>query len=76
MLKKDFGAAGDEIVIEECLEGEELSFLTFSDGYTLRSLPPAQDHKPIYNGDKVSKCRNSIFLSDTSTPKSHYMSLE
>lgn len=42
MLKKEFGAAGDEIVIEEFLEGEELSFLSFSDGFTLRSLPPAQ----------------------------------
>lgn len=52
MLKKEFGAAGDEVVIEECLEGEELSFLTFSDGYTIRSLPPAQDHKRIYDGDQ------------------------
>lgn len=42
MLRKDFGAAGDEVVIEEFLEGEELSFLTFSDGFTLRTLPPAQ----------------------------------
>lgn len=42
MLKKKFGAAGDEIVIEEFLEGEELSFFTFSDGLTLRTLPPAQ----------------------------------
>ena len=42
MLKKEFGAAGDEIVIEEFLEGEELSFFTFSDGSTLRTLPPAQ----------------------------------
>lgn len=52
MLKKEFGAAGDEVVIEEYLEGEELSFLTFSDGYTIRSLPPAQDHKRIYDGDE------------------------
>ncbi|MCJ1351163.1 MAG: hypothetical protein MMC33_001145 [Icmadophila ericetorum] len=52
MLKKDFGAAGDEVVIEEYLEGEELSFLSFSDGYTIRSLPPAQDHKQVYDGDK------------------------
>jgi phosphoribosylamine--glycine ligase/phosphoribosylformylglycinamidine cyclo-ligase len=52
MKKKEFGAAGDEVVIEEFLEGDELSFLTFSDGYTIRSLPPAQDHKQIYNGDK------------------------
>ena len=42
MLKKEFGAAGDEIIIEEFLEGEELSFFTFSDGLTLRTLPPAQ----------------------------------
>ena len=52
MLTKEFGAAGDEVVIEEYLEGEELSFLTFSDGYTIRSLPPAQDHKQVYDGDQ------------------------
>lgn len=52
MLRKEFGAAGDEVVIEEYLEGEELSFLTFSDGYTIKSLPPAQDHKRIYDGDE------------------------
>ncbi|KAI8970199.1 phosphoribosylglycinamide synthetase [Mycotypha africana] len=51
MLKKEFGDAGKEIVIEECLEGEELSFLTFSDGYTVASLPPAQDHKRALDGD-------------------------
>ena len=51
MVKKEFGAAGDEVVIEEFLEGDELSFLSFSDGYTLRSLPPAQDHKQVYSGD-------------------------
>lgn len=52
MLDKEFGAAGDEIVIEEFLEGDELSILTFSDGYTIRSLPPAQDHKRIFDGDQ------------------------
>ena len=52
MLKKEFGAAGDEVVIEEFLEGDELSILSFSDGYTIRSLPPAQDHKRIYDGDQ------------------------
>ncbi|KAF1948704.1 phosphoribosylamine--glycine ligase [Byssothecium circinans] len=51
MLEKEFGAAGDEVVIEEFLEGDELSFLTFSDGTTIRSLPPAQDHKRIGEGD-------------------------
>ena len=52
MLEKEFGAAGDEVVIEEFLHGDELSFLTFSDGYTIRSLPAAQDHKQIYDGDR------------------------
>ena len=52
MLNKEFGAAGDEVVIEEFLEGEELSILSFCDGYTIKSLPPAQDHKQIYDGDK------------------------
>ncbi|KAI1335542.1 phosphoribosylamine--glycine ligase [Xylariaceae sp. FL0016] len=51
MLKKEFGSAGDEVVIEECLAGDELSVLTFSDGYTIISLPPAQDHKRIGEGD-------------------------
>ncbi|KAJ6024563.1 Bifunctional purine biosynthetic protein ADE1 [Penicillium herquei] len=52
MLDHQFGDAGDEVVIEECLEGDELSILTFSDGYTIRSLPPAQDHKRIFDGDQ------------------------
>lgn len=52
MVDHQFGAAGNEVVIEECLDGEELSVLTFSDGYTIRSLPPAQDHKRIFDGDQ------------------------
>lgn len=52
MLDHQFGKAGDEVVIEEYLEGDELSILTFSDGYTIRSLPPAQDHKRIFDGDQ------------------------
>ena len=52
MVDHQFGKAGDEVVIEEYLEGDELSILTFSDGYTIRSLPPAQDHKRIFDGDQ------------------------
>ena len=52
MVDKTFGAAGDEVIIEEFLEGEELSVLSFCDGYTIRSLPPAQDHKQIRDGDQ------------------------
>ncbi|KAI9746423.1 MAG: Bifunctional purine biosynthetic protein ade1 [Claussenomyces sp. TS43310] len=52
MLNREFGSAGDEVVIEEFLHGDELSILSFSDGYTIRSLPPAQDHKRIFDGDQ------------------------
>lgn len=52
MVKKEFKDAGDEVVIEEFLEGEELSVLTFSDGHIIRSLPPAQDHKRALDGDE------------------------
>ncbi|KAI7892970.1 phosphoribosylglycinamide synthetase [Mucor mucedo] len=51
MVTKEFGDAGNEVVIEECLEGEELSFLAFADGYTIIPLPPAQDHKRASDGD-------------------------
>ncbi|WYZ40321.1 hypothetical protein EsH8_IV_000662 [Colletotrichum jinshuiense] len=52
MLDKAFGSAGDEVVIEEFLTGDELSILTFSDGTHTLSLPPAQDHKRIGDGDQ------------------------
>lgn len=51
MVDHSFGDAGDEVVVEEFLDGDELSILTFSDGYTIRSLPPAQDHKRVLDGD-------------------------
>ncbi|KAK7059178.1 Bifunctional purine biosynthetic protein ADE5,7 [Paramarasmius palmivorus] len=43
--------AGDEVVIEEFLEGPEISILALSDGYSIVPLPPAQDHKRIGEGD-------------------------
>ncbi|KAK9462734.1 phosphoribosylglycinamide synthetase [Lipomyces oligophaga] len=51
MEDRAFGDAGDEVVIEEFLEGDELSILALSDGYTVVDLPPAQDHKRIFDGD-------------------------
>lgn len=52
MVDRQFGTAGDEVVIEEFLEGDELSVLTLTDGYTIKSFPPAQDHKRIFDGDQ------------------------
>lgn len=52
MVKKDFGEAGNKVVVEECLVGEEASFLAFTDGKTVVPLPSSQDHKPIYDNDK------------------------
>lgn len=51
MVSREFGEAGDEVVIEEFLEGDELSILAFADGYTIIPLPPAQDHKRVFDGD-------------------------
>ena len=46
-----FGAAGEQVVIEECLVGEEVSVLAVTDGETILPLLPAQDHKRIGEGD-------------------------
>jgi len=46
-----FGEAGERVVIEECLTGEEVSVLALTDGLTIRPLVPAQDHKRIGEGD-------------------------
>lgn len=50
--RKIFGEAGARLVVEELLEGEEVSILAFTDGSTIVPLEAAQDHKPIYDGDK------------------------
>lgn len=47
-----FGGAGARVVIEEFLTGPEVSVLAFVDGKTLKTMPSAQDHKRVYNGDK------------------------
>ncbi len=52
MKDKAFGAAGDQVVIEEFLQGEEASFIAFTDGQTVLPLPSSQDHKAIFDGDQ------------------------
>jgi len=49
---REFGDAGNRLVIEERLDGQEASVLAIIDGRTIVTLPPAQDHKPAYDGDK------------------------
>ncbi|MBK7915224.1 MAG: phosphoribosylamine--glycine ligase [Chloroflexi bacterium] len=51
MLDREFGPAGDEVIIEERLSGPEVSLLAFCDGQTAVPLPPARDHKRAYDGD-------------------------
>jgi phosphoribosylamine--glycine ligase len=51
MVHGQFGSAGDSVVIEEYMDGNEISVLTFSDGKATRTLPPGQDHKRAYDGD-------------------------
>jgi phosphoribosylamine--glycine ligase len=48
----EFGTAGNQLVIEERLAGQEASVLAFTDGHTIVTLPAAQDHKPAHDGDK------------------------
>jgi phosphoribosylamine--glycine ligase len=52
MGDKAFGEAGDTVVIEEKLSGEEASVLAITDGERYTVLPPSQDHKPAYDGDR------------------------
>ena len=47
-----FGSAGSRVVIEEFLEGEEASFLAFTDGKNIIPLASAQDHKPVFDDDQ------------------------
>jgi phosphoribosylamine--glycine ligase len=51
MRARRFGEAGARVVIEECLEGEEVSLLALTDGETVLPLAPAQDHKRALDGD-------------------------
>ncbi len=52
MIDEKFGDAGEKIVVEEYLEGEEATILSFCDGETIIPMIPSQDHKPAYDGGR------------------------
>lgn len=52
MCDKQFGAAGNQIVIEEFMTGREVSVLSYVDGKTIKTMTSAQDHKRAQDGDK------------------------
>ncbi|MCI0530631.1 MAG: phosphoribosylamine--glycine ligase [candidate division Zixibacteria bacterium] len=52
MQENSLGAAGKQVVIEDCLEGEEISVMAFCDGKNLFPMPPAQDHKRLEDDDQ------------------------
>ena len=52
MVEKVFGDAGNQVIIEECLVGEEASFIAFTDGKTIIPTASSQDHKAVFDGDE------------------------
>ena len=52
MVEKVFGDAGKQVIIEECLVGEEASFIAFTDGKTIIPTASSQDHKAVFDGDE------------------------
>lgn len=52
MKDRAFGEAGNRVIVEECLDGEEASFMAFTDGKTILPMVSSQDHKRIFDGDK------------------------
>jgi phosphoribosylamine--glycine ligase len=52
MKDRAFGDAGKKVIVEQCLKGEEASFMILTDGKTVVPLATSQDHKQIYDGDR------------------------
>jgi phosphoribosylamine---glycine ligase len=52
LVKKVFGEAGEKVIIEEFLEGEEVSFMVLTDGQHILPLASSQDHKRVFNNDQ------------------------
>ena len=51
MVEREFGSSGNRIIVEECLEGIEASYIVFTDGDTILPAVAARDHKAVYDND-------------------------
>jgi len=51
MVAREFGASGEQVVVEECLSGPEASVMAFTDGHTVQPMVVAQDHKALLDGN-------------------------
>ncbi|MFH0964310.1 MAG: phosphoribosylamine--glycine ligase [Planctomycetota bacterium] len=52
MKDRVFGSAGSQVIVENCLKGEEASILAFSDGTTIYPMESSQDHKAVFDDDR------------------------
>lgn len=52
MKEKIFGSAGNKVIVEQCLKGEEASFMVLTDGETVVPLAASQDHKTVFDNDQ------------------------
>jgi phosphoribosylamine--glycine ligase len=73
MEKKIFGAAGDKVLIEEKLEGEEMSAFAFADAHHAVPMVPACDYKPVFDGNQGP---NTGGMGSYSPPHFHSESLD
>ena len=75
MLDKQFGHAGDRIVVEQFMTGREVSVLSFVDGKTIKIMTSAQDHKRAKDGDQgLNTGGMGTFFSQSFSTQKRWMS--
>lgn len=71
MRQKTLGSAGERVVVEERLGGEEISFIVLTDGRSALPLAPTQDHKPLLDGDRGPNTGGMGAYSDDAILEEH-----